>query len=378
MSGASEATLQDLLAVNKDMAHAIKALAAKTPASASQGGAGSGGGGGGGYDPKGPGIFSKALSGAGSMLTGTFSAAAGLASTAFTQISNTGKAVWQAQKGLAETAIEGTGKLSTFATEMSKLPGILGMIASAAAYGARQQEANLKLFQDVSQSGALFGGSLTQTKATAVSLGMSFQEFGQMMKDNVGTFHKLGGTAQDGADRLVKFNKGFLNGETGRQVMNLGYNTQEAANLMGNYAETMGGISQDQMKDQKGMEASVKSFAEELTLSAALEGISRQEKEKQMKEQAANAARELMLSKMTAEEKDRYIKAENRAGLILAKGVGEFPLTEQATCRLWESAAHIDDFAYKSKEHSPMIKKTRQYNWYKEEMFVRMKVLRTL
>ncbi|MEY3855064.1 MAG: Spheroidene monooxygenase, partial [Bacteroidota bacterium] len=61
-----------------------------------------------------------------------------------------------------------------------------------------------------------------------------------------------------------------------------------------------------------------------------------------------------------------------------AKGVGEFPLTEQATCSLWESAAHIDAFAYKSNEHSPMIKKTRQFNWYREEMFVRMKVLRTL
>lgn len=336
MSGASEATLQDLLAVNKDMAAAIKGLAAKTPAGASQGGAG---GGGGGYDPKGPGIFSKALNGAGSMLTGTFSAAAGLASTAFTQIANTGKAVWAGQQQLAQTAIDGSGKLSSFADAMSGLPGILGMIAKAAAYGAKQQEANLKLFQDVSQSGALFGGSLTQTKATAVSLGMSFQEFGQMMKDNVGTFHKLGGTAQDGADRLVKFNKGFLNGETGRMVMNLGYNTQEAANLMGNYAETMGGISQAQMNDQKGMEASVKAFAEELTLSAALEGISRQEKEKQMKEQAANAARELLLSKMTAEEKQRYIEAENRAGLIggkaakdalLSATLGLPPMTKEA------------------------------------------------
>lgn len=334
MSGASEATLQDLLSVNKDMANAIKALAAKSPTS------GSGGGGGApAYDPKGPGLFGKALSGAGNVLSGAFTGAMGVASSAFTQISTTGKAVWQAQKGLAETAIAGTGSLSTFATEMSKLPGILGMIASAAAYGARQQEANLKLFQDVSQSGALFGGSLTQTKATAVSLGLSFQEFGQMMKDNVGTFHRLGGTAQDGADRLVKFNKGFLNGETGRQVMNLGYNSQEAANLMGNYAETMGGISQDQMKDQKGMEASVKAFAEELTLSAALEGISRQEKEKQMKEQAANAARELMLSKMTAEEKQRYQEAENRAGLIggkaakdalLSATLGLPPMTKEA------------------------------------------------
>jgi len=340
MSGASEATLQDLLAVNKDMANAIKALAAKTPASASQGGAGgSGGGGGGGYDPKGPGKFGKALSGAGSMLAGTFSAAAGIASTAFTQIANTGKAVWAGQQQLAQTAIDGSGKLSSFADAMSQMPGILGMIAKAAAFGAKQQEANLKLFQDVSQSGALFGGSLTQTKASAVSLGLSFQEFGQMMKDNIGTFHKLGGTAQDGADRLVKFNKGFLNGESGRQVMNLGYNSQEAANLMGNYAEVMGGISQDQMNDQKGMEKSVKAFAEELTLSAALEGISRKEKEEQMKKQAANAARELMLSKMTAEEKQRYIEAENRAGLIggqaakdalLSASLGLPPMTKEA------------------------------------------------
>jgi phage-related protein len=335
MSGASEATLQDLLAVNKDMAAAIKNLAAKS--NGQQGGGA--GGGGSAPDPKGPGIFSKALGLAGDTLSGAFTGAMGIASSAFTQISATGKAVWQGQQQLAQTAIDGSGKLSSFADAMSNLPGILGMIAKAASYGAKQQEANLKLFQDVSQSGALFGGSLTNTKAAAMSLGMSFGEFSDYMKENVAAFHKLGGTAQDGADRMNKFNKGFLNGETGRSVMNLGYNTKEAANLLGNYAEVMGGVSQDQMKDQKGMEASVKSFAEELTLSAALEGISRQEKEKQMKEQAANAARELMLSKMTAEEKDRYIKAENRAGLIggkaakdalLSATLGLPPMTKEA------------------------------------------------
>ena len=320
------------------MANAIKALLAKTPAPGQGGGSG-GGGGGGGVDPKGPGLFSKALSGAGSVLTGTFSRAASLAGTAFTEIANTGKAVWQGQKQLAQTAIDGSGKLSSFADSMSQLPGILGMIASAAAYGAKQQEANLKLFQEVSQSGALFGGSMVEAKNSAKALGLNFQEFSQLMKDNVGTFHKLGGTAQEGADRMIKFNKGFVNGETGREVMNLGYSAKEANQLMGNYAETMGGISQQQMNDQKGMEKSVKDFAEELTLSAALEGISRQEKEKQMKEQAANAARELLLSKMTAEEKQRYIEAENRAGLIggkaakdalLSATLGLPPMTKEA------------------------------------------------
>ncbi len=65
----------------------------------------------------------------------------------------------------------------------------------------------------------------------------------------------------------------------------------------------------------------------------------------------------------------------DKAGLIYAKGVGEFPLLEQATLSLWDSANRLEQFAYHSKEHAPMIKKTRKYNWYSEEMFVRMKVV---
>jgi hypothetical protein len=56
--------------------------------------------------------------------------------------------------------------------------------------------------------------------------------------------------------------------------------------------------------------------------------------------------------------------------------VGEFPLLEQATFSLWESASNLDQFAYQSKEHAPMIKKTRKYDWYSEEMFVRMGVVK--
>jgi hypothetical protein len=67
---------------------------------------------------------------------------------------------------------------------------------------------------------------------------------------------------------------------------------------------------------------------------------------------------------------------EGKQGLKYAKGVGEFPLLEQATFSLWESASNLDQFAYHSREHAPMIKKTRQYDWYSEEMFVRMGVVK--
>lgn len=67
---------------------------------------------------------------------------------------------------------------------------------------------------------------------------------------------------------------------------------------------------------------------------------------------------------------------EGKQGLQYAKGVGELPLFEQATFSLWESASNLDQFAYQSKEHAPMIKKTRKYDWYSEEMFVRMRVVK--
>ncbi|RXK47521.1 hypothetical protein [Aquirufa rosea] len=66
---------------------------------------------------------------------------------------------------------------------------------------------------------------------------------------------------------------------------------------------------------------------------------------------------------------------QKQAGLIFAKGVGELPILEQATFSLWENTAALDVFAYRSRAHAPMIKKTRQFQWYSEEMFVRMKVI---
>ncbi len=69
---------------------------------------------------------------------------------------------------------------------------------------------------------------------------------------------------------------------------------------------------------------------------------------------------------------------EGKQGLKYAKGVGELPLFEQATFSLWESASNLDQFAYQSKEHAPMIKKTRMYDWYREEMFVRIRVVKEI
>lgn len=65
-------------------------------------------------------------------------------------------------------------------------------------------------------------------------------------------------------------------------------------------------------------------------------------------------------------------------GLIFTKGIGEAPLVQMATFSIWENKEALKNFAYKSAEHRIAIEKTRQLDWYKEEMFVRFQPFKSL
>jgi heme-degrading monooxygenase HmoA len=51
------------------------------------------------------------------------------------------------------------------------------------------------------------------------------------------------------------------------------------------------------------------------------------------------------------------------------------PLTKQATFSIWESEAEMKAYAYKMRAHQEVIKRTRDENWYSEEMFLRFRLL---
>jgi hypothetical protein len=65
-------------------------------------------------------------------------------------------------------------------------------------------------------------------------------------------------------------------------------------------------------------------------------------------------------------------------GFITSIGIGEMPYIKQATFSIWESKEAMKQFAYQMNQHTEVIKKTRKENWYREDMFVRFKPIKTV
>jgi len=219
--------------------------------------------------------------------------------------------------------MEGTDKASDVFSAFSKLPFGIGLVAELFGRLAGFQEKNLQTYQQLSQTGISFNGSLTDMRMAAQNTYMTLDEFSRVMKANGATFANLGGTVNGGAMAFTKLSNSLLKSESGEYLRNLGYTSEQVNQGLASYLAATGGRNKKEMQNTEALIKGATEYMSQLQGLADLTGVSREELDKEIKERGKNAAWEAKLAQMSPEEKDKAIRGMANALAVGGKGAAD-------------------------------------------------------
>jgi hypothetical protein len=240
---------------------------------------------------------------------------------------------------LVSKLVEGTAGLSDMMSPLSKLPGILGLFGTALTKAVEYQEANLKVYQQITQAGANFGGSLTDLRQAALNSYMSLTEFGTFVKSNGEALARMGGSVDGGTRAFVRLSKELISSDLGTKLLSLGYSTEQINSTMATYIASTGGRTRQEMQNTQALAAATSAYMTELDALTQFTGASKDKLAEEAKKAAQNEAFQRKISTMDEAERAKTKAAYDKAAasgiagatdLVMSAALGLPPVTKAA------------------------------------------------
>jgi len=313
MTGATEATLADLLAT----AQAMNVNLIKLQSIISRAGTGGGGSGGGGGSSGGsPASSAASLLSSFNPLSMAFGVLKGVVSgisSVFGFLSDVVSTVIGGLKGVAVNLYEfakstamGTSKLSEFYGAFSGLP-ILGTFFGILSAFTAYQENLLAVYQKLTDSGASFGGSLSAMRASAARAYMSMDDFTKIVQTNSDLFATMGGNVQSGINKFVTIAAGLYGpgSKYGNMLAGLGYTSESAAEALALYMRGQGTMNKIGLENTEKVTKGAAEYAIQLNTLSQLTGESNADLRKKIQKIQMEEAYQIYLSTLSPDKADK-------------------------------------------------------------------------
>ena len=157
-------------------------------------------------------------------------------------------------------------------------------------------------FKKVSSVGATFGGSMTSMIKSASGMGLTIDQFSNLIAQNSENLMNFGGTTSEGAKRVSQLGKAMRSSGVSDQLLRMGYSTEDINNNLAAYSGMMSRSGQSQnMTTRQLIDGSV-DYMKELDMLAQVTGKSRAEKQKELEALQRDAQFRLMMRKLGPEQ----------------------------------------------------------------------------
>ena len=222
----------------------------------------------------------------------------------------------------------GADAMAKWATKFGLLGTVIGGIVKAGAMyiGAvnKQSDALYKSFQDLSKTGTVGAGGMSEAFASMQKFGYSVDQLSEMtslLAENSQALAAMSGTAFRGARQFADIAQTLQRGELGEKFRNMGLSTDEINKNIAGFVKKEIQLGQSRAQIERNLATETSKYIEQIVAVQRLTGQTREqleEKEQQAQREEAFAYQQYELKKRAAAG-DKQAEAEYQRNRVLSQ-----------------------------------------------------------